>query len=190
MIRQRPTVLQVIGFVGLGLGLLYMLWLLVGHYSVMLSLLTAGIGDTLAVNRLRSLNLASPLAVYATIVSFFLELALTGILIWAASGLITVKPSARWAAVFYSIFMIPVGMINVILAVFVLKPPSGVNVLAVLARGVIVLFAVILWGAMFMPAVKVAYGEDVTPPSMEEVPFEEEYEEEQPAPSSRRTKAH
>src|SRR5690242_519207 len=114
MIRQRPSLLQAIGFAGLGLGLLYMLWLLVGHYSVMLSLFTAGIGDPLAVNRLRSLNLASPLAVYTTIVSFFLELALTAILIWAAAGLLRVKPSARWAAVFYSIFMIPVGMINVI----------------------------------------------------------------------------
>jgi hypothetical protein len=186
MTRQRPTVLLVMGSVGLGLGVLYAVWLILSHYGLLGTLLAAGIGDTQAISKLRTLNLASPIAIYATFVSFFLEVVLTAILLWAAGGLITLNPSARWASVFYSIFMILVGTINVILAVFILVPPSGVNVLAVLARGIIVLFAVILWGAMFMPDVKVAYGEEVRLPPMEDIPFEEEEEESAPAPSSRR----
>ena len=189
MTRQRPTVLLVMGSVGLGLGVLYAVWLILAHIGLLGTLMAAGIGDPQSISKLRPLRLTDPVAIYATLVSFFLEVVLTVILLWAAAGLLTLRPSARWAAVFYSIFMILVGTINVILAVFILKPPSGVNVLAVLARGIIVLFAVILWGVMFLPVVKVAYGERVTGPPMEDVPFEEADEEAEAAPSSRRTRA-
>jgi hypothetical protein len=189
MTRQRPTVLLVMGYVGLGLGILYAVWLIAAHIGVLGTLMAAGIGDPQSISKLRPLNLTNPVAIYATLVSFFLEVVLTVILLWAAAGLLTLRPSARWGAVFYSIFMILVGTINVILAVFILKPQSGVNVMAVLARGVIVLFAVILWGAMFLPAVKAAYGETVAAPPLEDVPLEEADVESEPAPSSRRTRA-
>jgi len=180
MTRQRPTVLLAMGYVGLVLGMAYIFWLLLAHWNVLLYLFTAGLGDPVAKSELEKINLASPVAVFATIVTFFLELVLTGILLWTAAGLISMRPSARWSAVFYSIFMILVGTFNVILAVFVLAPPSGVDVLAVLARGVIVLFAIVLWGTMFLPVVTAAYGDELSEET-ESAPDELE-EDLEPAP--------
>jgi hypothetical protein len=183
-------VLLVMGLVGLGLGIAYAFWLLLAHRHVIFEvLLPAGIGDTKAISELKELNLASPVAIYATIVTFFLELVLTGILLWTSTGLISMRPSARWAAVFYGIFMILVGTFNVILAVFVLATPAQpVNVLAVLARGVIVLFAIVLWGTMFLPVVTAAYGGQEAPEEIDEGPFEQDDEEPEPPPSRRRQK--
>ena len=158
MTRRRPTVLLVMGVLGLVLGIAYLIWLVAAHKEVLYDLFFAGIGDPVGANKLAKRNMASPLAIYATTVSFFLELVLTLILLWTASGLINRRPSARWSAVFYAIFMLLVGTFNVIMAVFVLTRIDPVeHLLAVVARGVIVLFAIVLWGTMFLPSVTAVY---------------------------------
>jgi hypothetical protein len=182
MTRQRPTVLHVMGIVGLVLGIAYLVWLVAAQKETLYDLFFAGIGDPVGVRDLAKRNLATPLAIYATTVSFFLELVLTLILLWTASGLINRRPSARWSAVFYAIFMLLVGTFNVILAVFVLKGTDPVeHLLAVVARGVIVLFAIVLWGTMFLPSVTAAYAGGVPAP--------DEFEEEEEPQPRRRVRA-
>jgi hypothetical protein len=186
MTRRRPTVLLVMGLVGLGLGMAYLTWLVVAQQSILFDLFTGGLGDPVAVSSLARKNLASPVAVYATVVSFFLELVLTLILLWTASGMINMRPSSRWAAVFYGIFMIPVGVFNVILAMFILATPAHpVDLLAVLARGIIVLYAIVLWGTMFLPPVVAAYAGDFALPETADDAYEDEAEPEPAAPRRR-----
>jgi hypothetical protein len=186
MTRRRPTVLLVMGLVGLGLGMAYLTWLIVAQQGVLLDLFNAGLPDPQAVQSLKQKNLASPVAVYATVVSFFLELVLTLMLLWTASGLLNMRPSSRWAAVFYGIFMIPVGVFNVILAMFILASPAHpVDLLAVLARGIIVLYAIVLWGTMFLPPVLAAYAGDFALLESADDAFEEEPEPEPMAPPRR-----
>jgi hypothetical protein len=186
MTRRRPAILLVMGLLGLVLGIAYLVWLIVAQQSILFDLFTAGLGDPVAVSSLAKRNLASPVAVYAATTTFFLELVLTLILLWTAAGLINMRPSSRWSAVFYSIFMILVGTFNVILAFVLATPTEPVNLLAVIARGVIVLFAIILWGTMFLPVVSAAYNFPFEPP---EPPPEEDDQtvmEPPPPPSSRR----
>jgi hypothetical protein len=172
-------VLLVMGLLGLGLGIGYLIWLVLAGRKALTYLFFAGLGDLQHISKLKELSLTTDAAIYATLVTFFLELVLTFILLWTSAGLLILRPSARWSAVFYSIFMILVGTINMILAVFVLKPESGVDVLAVIARGVIVVFAIVLWGTMFLPVVIAAF-EGPEPVPLEEIPSEEQ------PPSSRR----
>jgi hypothetical protein len=177
--RQLPTVLLVMGLLGLVLSIGYLVWLVLAGQKALTYLFFSGLGDLQHISKLKELGLTTDAAIYATLVTFFLELALTLILLWTSMGLLVLRPSARWSAVFYSIFMILVGTIDVILAVFVVKPESGVDVLAVITRGVIVVFAIVLWGTMFLPMVVAAF-EAPAPTSLEEIPTEDQ------PPSSRR----
>jgi hypothetical protein len=179
MTRRRPVVLLVMGVLGLLLGVAYLVWLIGAQRMVLLDLVSAGIGDPVAVTSLTRRNMAKPVAIYVTVVTFFLELVLTVILLWTSTGLINLRSSARWSAVFYGIFMVVVGTINVILAVFVFATPTEpVDPLAILARGVAVLFAIVLWGTMFLPSVNAVYTYGYAAPAPEEfVRADEELEE-------------
>jgi hypothetical protein len=183
MTRKRPAVLLVMGLLGLLVGINYLIWMIVSQQEVLFDLFFSGLGDPVSISHLARRHLASPVAVYATTVLFFLELVLILILLWTATGLMSLRPSARWAAVFFSIFMILIGITNVILGTFVLVPPNQqVNLQPLLVRGGIILFAIILWGTMFMPSVIAAYS--YVPPS----DVLDEYEPE-PPPSSRRRRS-
>jgi hypothetical protein len=185
MKRRLPTVLLVMGILGMLLGFAYLIWLVASQQQTLLDLFNAGLGDPQAIHTLRGHNLGSPLAVYTTVVTFFLELVLTFILIRTALGLLTLRPWARWAAVFYGIFMIAVGLSNVGIS-FYLASPNMPDLLAVIARGVIVLYAIVLWGVMFLPSVTAVYAGGAPPANLEEEIFEEEEPEVEPEPAPRR----
>jgi hypothetical protein len=187
MSRQGPTVLLIVAILGLVLGLAYLVWLVASQVGVLSDLTYAGIGDPSVFPSLKRRNLATPLAIYTTVVSFFLELVLTFILIWTSLGLLNLRRSARWAAVFYGIFMIVVGVSNVVIA-FVLASPNVPDLLAVVARGAIVLFAIFLWAIMFLPSVTAAYADGGVVSGADVDEFEEE-EEPKPAPPRRRARA-
>src|SRR5262245_42062588 len=159
MSHSRPPILIVLGALGVVLGLAYMVWLVLWQRDHLFDLYTAAIGDSMAHSKLRPLTLAAPGFVFISLVTFLVELTLTLILFWTGLALMSFRPWSRWAAVFYSVCMIVIGVVHVLLLVFYLPPssPGRLDLMPLLTHGGITLFAIVLCGTMFLPAVSAAY---------------------------------
>lgn len=158
-----PTVVR-LGLASLLLGagwLILLLWVRGGDLA---DLLLAGLADPAAVARLAGKGLASPAAVYATVILFALELALLGILIAAGVGLLRLRPFARWAALFGCAGSIVVEGCSTLLHVFSLTPSgAAVKLVPIVVHGLVILAAIVLWGGLFLPEVVAACGGPANP---------------------------
>jgi hypothetical protein len=141
---------------------LYLGWWTIFRGGELVQLVAAAFGDASLLPSLARRNLVRVAPIRFTVVVFFVEVALMGILAWAGCGLILFWRSARWAAVFYCGWAIAVALLHTFVRVFFLTLPGEVVMVSpFLMDAVLILFANVLAGTMFLPAVTEAYAGDL-----------------------------
>ncbi len=157
MTTSRPLALTVLGYLSLGFALAWIFWLALARYAVLLDLFGAGLGEDRAISELARLHLASPGAVYVTLLTLLLELLLAVILLASGLGLLGQRPWARWSLLFYCAWVILVEAGSTLAQAFFLTPATERLALApVLVNGVTILTAIVLWGMAYLPGIESA----------------------------------
>ena len=152
MFRNLPLMALRLGLASLSLGVVWLILLLLVRGGDMADLLRAGLSDSAAIARLTGQGLARSGVIYATVITFSLELALAVILIVAGVGFLRLWPSARWVALFGCIGTIALEGSSTLVYLFCLTPSgAAVKLGPVVVNGLVVLGAIVLWGALFLP---------------------------------------
>jgi hypothetical protein len=158
MAEKRPAALVPLGWASLVLGVGWVVWLILGRQEEALDLMRAGSGDAAAAVRLGRRGVAGPGAVQATVLTLALELTMA--LLWVVAGvaLLLYRPFARRTALVACGGAIVIEAVSALLRVFVFTPHGQpIHLMSVVGNGVVTLAAVVLWGALFLPAVEAAY---------------------------------
>jgi hypothetical protein len=158
MAQRSSTTLMVMGLFSTFLGLGLLIFLVVWRRDELFDMIMTGIGDPKTAAALG--KKAGPIGGYVTIwmITFLLELVLAFILFWTGFSLVILRPWARWAAIFGSIFLMVVELFNVVLQIFHMTPRGApIEIAPVLISGGAILFAIVLCGTMFLPEVRAAY---------------------------------
>jgi hypothetical protein len=158
MPRERPPALLAMGCGCLAFALGYFVWLAAYQGSRVADMLAVLFGNSEAFDELSRLHLASTPGVFLTVLPFCLELVLLGILLWCGFGLVTLRGSARWSALFFVGTIVPLALADTVLRLTLLTMPRQSLPLApFLMDAVVIQFAIVLCGTMFLPSVAAAY---------------------------------
>jgi hypothetical protein len=150
------------GWCNLAFAVAFLGCLLLYHVADLVDMTAAIFGDAAAVDSLRSHRLTGR-AVFLTLVPFCLEVMLMGVLLWSAFGLLTMRGSARWSALFFGGVAIPLALAHSVLHLVWLTVPEQVIALGpLLLDAILIQFAIVLCGTMFLPSVVVAYQADLS----------------------------
>jgi hypothetical protein len=158
MPRERPPILLVLGWCCLGFTLFYLGWLLVYYSSHLVDMAGVVFGSADALDSLRQHDRARTSAIFLTVLPFCLEVALMGVLGWCGFGLLTVRGSARWSVLFFCLAIIPVALLHTVLQLtWLTKPNWPVALTPFVMDAVVIQFAIVLCGTMFLPGVALTY---------------------------------
>jgi hypothetical protein len=158
MPRERPPAVLAMGCCCFAFALSYFVWLAVYQGPRVAHMLGVLFGSDEALDELGRLNLASTAGVFLTVLPFFLELLLLGVLVWCGFGLVTLRGSARWSALFFIGVIIPLALTDTLLRLTLLTAPrQSVSVTPFLMDATVIQFAIVLCGTMFLPSVTAAY---------------------------------
>lgn len=166
MQRQRPPSLVLIGCFSLAFAAAYGGWLLVYRGGDLFSLSAAALGNGDAQDNLLRNHLTSKRAIVLALLPLVLQAVLLVVLAWSGFGLLMLRGSARWSALFFSGCILPIALLDTVLRLWLLTlPRQPVKVTPFLMDAVVIQFAIVLGGSMFLPSVTAAYQADVPPES-------------------------
>jgi hypothetical protein len=158
MAHPRPAAVTALGSCGLAFGLACLAWLALGRSGDLTELFRAAWGDSVAARRLARAHLDGVAAVSAATVPLLLEWALALLLLAAGAGLLSLHRAARRAALFYCVAVIPVQALAALVRVFCLTlPGQPVRIVPIVVNCLVTLFAIGLWGGLFLPEVEAAF---------------------------------
>jgi hypothetical protein len=150
------------GALSLVVAVTYLVALLLSQGGDLLQLVAASRGNRSAVTALMERRLAYPGAIYAFLLLTVVELTLAGILFWTGIALLTLRPSARWCAVFFSLATFLIEPTSTVIQVFFLTDANAsVKLLPILLNAAAILFGIHLLGCMFLPSVALTFSEGV-----------------------------
>jgi hypothetical protein len=160
--RERPQTLVVMGYCSLGFAVTYLGWLLLYHAGDIVDMLAAALGNGNALDSLLRKHLAQAHAVFLTLLTVGLEAVLMAILVACGYGLLTVQGWARWCALFFAAVVVPVALLHTVLHLaWLTGPQQPLRITPLMMDAVVIQFAIVLGGTMFLPSVTAAYQPDL-----------------------------
>jgi hypothetical protein len=161
MSRERPQTLMVMAYFSLGFAVVYLGWLLIYHAGDIVDMLAAALGNGAALDSLVGKHLAEDHAVFVTLLTVGLEAVLMAILLACGYGLLTVQGWARWCALFFAVVAVLVALLHTVLHLaWLTSPQQPVRMTPLMMDAVVIQFAIVLGGTMFLPSVTEAYQPD------------------------------
>jgi hypothetical protein len=158
MSRTPPPTVLVLGWCCFVFGVPYLGWLLLYHAGNMVDMLAAALGSAEAVDSLLAHHLAETHAVMLTFLTVCLEAVLLALLLACGYGLLHRSGWARWSTLFFAGVVVPVALAHSVLHLLWLTlPHQPIRVTPLIMDAIVIQFAIVLGGSMFMPSVTAAF---------------------------------
>jgi len=137
---------------------LWLFWLFLANTGDLLDMLSAASNNPGPREHLTRYGLTRPGPIRFTVTQFVVHTALLGVLIWTGCSLLLLWRSGRWSAIAFSAFAITTALFGTLMRVFFLTLPGEVvKVGPLVLDAAVIVFAIILGAAMFLPSVAANY---------------------------------